>query len=79
MSDQQWAVVLHDDDVNSHTTVAFAVARAYGLPVERGFEMAHDVDTAGEGCLTWCTTREQAEALVADLQLWGLHVTLRSR
>lgn len=79
MEDQPWAVVVHDDNVNSHATAAFAVARAYGMPMARGFELAHDVDESGEACLTWCATREQAEDLVADLQLWGVRATLRSR
>ncbi|WP_246127365.1 ATP-dependent Clp protease adaptor ClpS [Amycolatopsis rhizosphaerae] len=78
MEDERpWAVVVHNDDVNTHIGVAYAVREAYGLPAERGLMLADDVHNAGEAELTWCSGREQAEETVRQLQLLGLRATVR--
>ncbi|WAL64422.1 ATP-dependent Clp protease adaptor ClpS [Amycolatopsis cynarae] len=75
--ERSWAVVVHNDDVNTHIGVAYAVREVYGLPAERGLMLADEVHETGEAELTWCASREQAEETVRGLQLLGLRATVR--
>ncbi|HKS47262.1 MAG TPA: ATP-dependent Clp protease adaptor ClpS [Amycolatopsis sp.] len=78
MAEQRpWAVIVHDDDVNSYAVTAFVVHEVCGLPLARGLELALTADLAGEAELTWCDSREQAEELVARIQVCGLLATVR--
>ncbi|NIH85039.1 ATP-dependent Clp protease adaptor ClpS [Amycolatopsis granulosa] len=72
-----WLVVVHNDHVNSYQTVVCAVHAVLGLPAARALEFAHVVDHQGAAELTRFASREQAEALVAELQVLGLHATLQ--
>lgn len=67
---------MHNDDANTHAGVAYVVGRVFGLPVDRGFEFADDVHESGSSVLTWCSTQDTAEDLVARLQVHGLHATV---
>ncbi|MFE0024308.1 hypothetical protein [Amycolatopsis sp. NPDC059021] len=72
----EWIVEIRDDNVNSHSSVAFVVHRLLGVSPELGFELAADVQRSGAVELT-PRPGPDAERLVADLQVFGLHATLR--
>ncbi|MDQ0376916.1 ATP-dependent Clp protease adaptor ClpS [Amycolatopsis thermophila] len=75
--ERAWAVVVHDDHVNSFQSVVYALHSTVGLPVERGLEFAGVVHHEGLAELTRFASREQAERLVAELQVLGLHATVQ--
>ncbi|MEU0515222.1 MULTISPECIES: ATP-dependent Clp protease adaptor ClpS [unclassified Amycolatopsis] len=75
--EKAWAVVVHNDDVNSYQTAIFALHTVVGLSVERGMEFADVVHHQGAAELTRFSAREQAEGLVAELQVLGLHATVQ--
>ncbi|AIJ21504.1 hypothetical protein [Amycolatopsis methanolica] len=77
-AEQAWAVVVHDH-MNSSPSIAYAIHEVFGLPFERGLELVEDVIEHGRAELTLCAGREQAEELVAHLQVLGLHATLQGR
>ncbi|OXM61466.1 MULTISPECIES: ATP-dependent Clp protease adaptor ClpS [Amycolatopsis] len=75
--EREWAVVVHNDHVNSYQSVVYALHGTLGMPVERGMEFAGVVHHQGIAELTRFASRDQAEALVAELQVLGLHATLQ--
>lgn len=77
--DRPWAVVLHNDDVNSHQGVVYVLNRTLGMAPEVGLAVAREVHGRGEVVLVTNPDRQDAERLVVTLQLYGLHCTARVR
>jgi ATP-dependent Clp protease adaptor protein ClpS len=73
-----WAVVVHDDAVNTLADVAYVLHEVCSLPPERGFALATEVDKNGEAQLATYPTREEAEHLVVEIQVYGVRATLRA-
>jgi ATP-dependent Clp protease adapter protein ClpS len=48
------------------------------LPPERGFALATEVHKNGEAQLATYPTREEAEHLVVEIQVYGVRATLRA-
>lgn len=69
---------MHNDNANSEQGIIFALAELYGLPAETGKRLAEDVDRDGEAELGRFDSAARAEELVAELQVYGLFVTMRS-
>ena len=55
-----WHVILWNDDDHSYDYVVEMLAKLFGHPVERGMQMAREVDTAGR-CVVATLAQERAE------------------
>ncbi|GHF15342.1 hypothetical protein GCM10017786_56380 [Amycolatopsis deserti] len=73
---QGWSVVIHDH-MNSSPSIAYAIQEAFGIPFDRGLELVDEVIEHGHAELAVCAQREQAEQLVAHLQVLGVVAGLR--
>ena len=63
-------VVLLDDDDHSYEYVILMLKRIFGHPIEKGYEMAQEVDATGR--VTVATTNlEQAELKRDQIQTFG--------
>lgn len=63
-------VVLWDDDDHSYDYVIRMMKELFGHPMERGMQIASEVDTAGRAiCLT--TTKEHAELKRDQIHAYG--------
>jgi ATP-dependent Clp protease adaptor protein ClpS len=63
-------VVLLDDDDHSYEYVILMLKKVFGHPVEKGYEMAQEVDATGR--VTVATTNlEQAELKRDQIQTFG--------
>ena len=66
----RYHVMLWDDDDHSYDYVIRMMQKLFGHPVERGMQIAVEVDTAGRAvCLT--TTREHAELKRDQIHAFG--------
>ena len=63
-------VVLLNDDDHSYEYVILMLKDLFGHPVEKGFEMAKEVDTQGR-VIVLTTTREHAELKVDQIHAYG--------
>ena len=63
-------VVLLDDDDHSYEYVILMLKRVFGHPVEKGFEMAQEVDATGR-VIVATTNLEQAELKCDQIQTFG--------
>ena len=63
-------VVLLDDDDHSYEYVIFMLKRIFGHPVEKGYEMAREVDATGRVVVA-TTNLEQAELKRDQIQAFG--------
>jgi ATP-dependent Clp protease adaptor protein ClpS len=63
-------VVLHDDDDHSYEYVILMLKRIFGHPVEKGYEMAQEVDSTGR-VIVATTNLEQAELKRDQIQAFG--------
>ncbi|GAA4532774.1 ATP-dependent Clp protease adaptor ClpS [Amycolatopsis samaneae] len=72
----KWIVEIHNDEVNTYAGVALIAHRLLGLPQDQGYELAADLHHSESVELT-PRPGPEAERLVADLQVFGLHATLR--
>lgn len=75
--DGHWTVRLHDDDINTFSGIVYVLHRLLGLPPDRGLGVAREVTHAGLVELMTYPSRQEAEALVRTLQLYGLYSTAR--
>ena len=66
----RYSVILWDDDDHSYEYVIMMMRKLFGHSVERGFEIAEEVDRGGKAvCLT--TTREHAELKRDQIHSFG--------
>ena len=63
-------VVLLDDDDHSYEYVILMLKRIFGHPVEKGFQMAQEVDAKGR-VIVATTNLEQAELKREQIQTFG--------
>jgi ATP-dependent Clp protease adaptor protein ClpS len=63
-------VVLLDDDDHSYEYVILMLKRIFGHPVEKGYEMAQEVDSTGR-VIVATTNLEQAELKRDQIQTFG--------
>lgn len=70
-----WNVVLLDDDHHTYEYVIEMMTRLFGHPVEKGFQIARQVDADGRAvCIT--THREHAELKVDQVTGFGRDVRM---
>ena len=66
----RYHVILWNDNDHSYDYVIHMMRKLFGHPLERGFEIALQVDKSGRAvCLT--TTREHAELMVEQIHGFG--------
>ncbi len=75
--ERAWVVQLHDDDINTIEGVVYALHEVLGFPIEGGVQAARDVDKNGTAVLGRYESQEHAEALVAQLQIFGLWASMK--
>jgi ATP-dependent Clp protease adaptor protein ClpS len=63
-------VILLDDDDHSYEYVILMLKRIFGHPVEKGYEMAQEVDSTGR-VIVATTHLEQAELKRDQIQAFG--------
>jgi ATP-dependent Clp protease adaptor protein ClpS len=63
-------VVLLDDDYHSYEYVILMLKKVFGHPIEKGFEMAQEVDSTGRVVVA-TTNLEQAELKRDQIQAFG--------
>jgi ATP-dependent Clp protease adaptor protein ClpS len=63
-------VVLLDDDDHSYEYVILMLKKVFGHPVEKGFQMAQEVDATGR-VIVATTNLEQAELKRDQIQTFG--------
>src|SRR5437588_1369869 len=63
-------VVLLDDDDHSYAYVINMLQKLFGHPVEKGYELAKEVDTGGRA-IVLTTTREHAELKRDQIHAFG--------
>jgi ATP-dependent Clp protease adapter protein ClpS len=73
MTSGGWRVVLWNDDINSVTTVAFVLHRLIGMSIGKALDLPHEVHERGVMEIAVLDDREQAEMMVARMQVFGLH------
>ncbi len=66
----RYHVILWDDDDHSYEYVILMMRKVFGFTIERGYQVAVEVDTRGRAiCLT--TTREHAELKRDQIHAFG--------
>ena len=63
-------VVLLDDDDHSYEYVILMLKKVFGHPIEKGYEMAQEVDATGR-VIVATTNLEQAELKQDQIQTFG--------
>ena len=63
-------VILLDDDDHSYEYVILMLKKVFGYPIEKGFEMAQEVDSTGRVVVA-TTNLEQAELKRDQIQAFG--------
>ncbi|EHK88341.1 ATP-dependent Clp protease adaptor ClpS [Saccharomonospora azurea] len=71
-----WAVDLHHDDVNRFPGVAFVLQHVCGVAEQRGVALADEAQRNGTARVATYATREEAERVVAEIQVLGVRATL---
>ncbi len=75
--ERAWEVRLHDDDINTIEGVVYVLREVLGFPIEGGVRAATDVDKHGSVVLGRYESQDQAESLVARLQIFGLVASMK--
>ncbi len=63
-------VILWDDNDHSYTYVILMLQKLFGHPVEKGYELAKEVDTSGKA-IVLTTTLEHAELKRDQIHAYG--------
>jgi ATP-dependent Clp protease adaptor protein ClpS len=63
-------VILLDDDFHSYAYVINMLQKLFGHPVEKGYQLAKEVDTSGRA-IVLTTTREHAELKRDQIHAFG--------
>jgi ATP-dependent Clp protease adapter protein ClpS len=71
-----WSVDLHHDDVNRFPGVAFVLRHVCGVAEQRGVALADEAQRNGRARVLTCATREEAERVVAEIQVLGVRATV---
>ena len=66
----RYHVVLWDDDDHTHAYVMLMLRKLFGFPMERGIQVASEVDTHGQAVVL-TTTREHAELKRDQIHAYG--------
>jgi len=66
----RYNVVLWDDDDHSYAYVIVMLLELFGHPVEKGYQLAEEVDTRGR-VIVLTTTREHAELKRDQIHAYG--------
>lgn len=74
---QSWAVVLKNDDINTHAGVTYVLNRVLALPPGGAYQAADDVHRKGSVELAAYRTEAEAQALVLELQAYGLNAIVQ--
>ncbi|EID55444.1 ATP-dependent Clp protease adaptor ClpS [Saccharomonospora xinjiangensis] len=73
---QRWHVDLHHDDVNRFPGVAFVLRQVCGIDKRTGVALADEAQRHGTARVLSCEERQEAERLVAEIQLLGVRATV---
>jgi len=66
----RYHVILWDDDDHSYDYVIKMLRELFGHSIERGFQLAKEVDSGGR-CICLTTTKEHAELKVEQIHAYG--------
>jgi ATP-dependent Clp protease adaptor protein ClpS len=66
----RYNVILWDDDHHTYAYVVMMMMELFGYPMEKGFELAKEVDTRGR-VIVLTTTREHAELKRDQIHAYG--------
>ncbi|HWB09498.1 MAG TPA: ATP-dependent Clp protease adaptor ClpS [Pirellulales bacterium] len=66
----RYNVVLWDDDKHTYAYVIIMLQELFGHPIEKGYELAKEVDTRGRACVL-TTTKEHAELKRDQIHAYG--------
>ncbi len=66
----RYNVILWNDNDHSYEYVMVMMRELFGHPVERGFQLAFEVDKMGR-CICLTTTREHAELKLEQIHAFG--------
>lgn len=66
----RYHVILWNDEHHSYEYVIAMLAKLFGHPIERGFQIAREVDTRGKAVVL-TTTREHAELKRDQIHAYG--------
>ena len=66
----RYHVVLWDDDEHTHAYVMLMLRKLFGFPMERGLQIAAEVDTKGQAVVL-TTTKEHAELKRDQIHAYG--------
>lgn len=72
----RWHVDLHHDDVNRYPGMAFVLRHVCGLDKGTGVALADEAQRHGTARVLSCDTRDDAERIVAEIQLLGVRATV---
>lgn len=72
----RWHVDLHHDDVNRFPGVAFVLWHVCGVDKQTGVALADEAQRHGIARVLSFGTREEAERVVAEIQLLGVRATV---
>ena len=68
-------VVLLNDDDHSYQYVILMLKELFGHPIEKGFQLAEEVDRTGRA-IVWTTTKEHAELKQEQIHAFGPDPTI---
>ncbi len=66
----RYNVILWNDDDHTYAYVIVMLQELFGHPLEKGYQMAHEVDTGGRA-IVLTTTREHAELKRDQIHAYG--------
>ena len=66
----RYSVILWDDDDHTYAYVMAMLAELFGYPLEKGFQLAKEVDTQGR-VVVLTTTKEHAELKRDQIHAYG--------
>jgi len=66
----RYNVILWDDDDHTYAYVIVMLMKLFGYPPEKGYQMAHEVDTTGR-VIVMTTTKEHAELKRDQIHAFG--------
>lgn len=75
---RRWSVVVRDDSVNTFYAVVYAVRQVCDLEMADAVDRMWSVHHGGSAQLVSYPDREQAETTAAQLQVLGLHATVKA-
>lgn len=74
---RQWHVLVTNDEVNSHAGMVYILHRVCGMSPDAALLRTMAIESAGNAEVATVPSRDHAEALAAELHLFGVHVSVR--